>query len=394
MVFVTAYLGGTHGTAKSARDFLRSLLVSSDDVKVVSPICEEFPALLSNVTLSQPEWLTPPIGFNLPRKPWQFGSRMIKSLINDKLNTTKFIKKTGDDLVFINGWASYGYWQSMESYFNGKKVLIVRESPRHFAGPDRDTSLLKMIDVFSRFDHLIFVSDIVRREWLKNNEIRNISCSVLPNCCEEEEATKYLAFDRNLLRQEYGFTPNDFVVFCPGTIEYRKGQDLLLNVVPMLRESIPNLRVLFVGDPVTIWGQNILKSISMVNHESTIIHWNAKPDLFELFRVSDVLAFPSRAEALPRTILEAMVMKTAIVASSVDGVPELIENNRTGVLFECDDSNGLFNGILALFSNPLLRNQFAEAGFSRYWDNFSRRHQFDRMKIILNELQSSNACLP
>lgn len=388
MIFVTGYLGGTHGTAQSARDFLRSLLASSDNVKVVSPVREEFPSQLCGIKLSRPEWLTPSIGIRLPRRLWKLRPRAVKAWIKDKKHHRDFIKNVDRSLVFVNGWASYSYWQSMETYFKGTKVLIIRESPRHFAGPDRDQSLTEMIDAFSRFDHLIFVSDRVRQEWHQNNKISDIKCYVLPNCCEEEDATRYMALDRNLLRTKNGFTPQDFIVICPGTIEYRKGQDLLLKVIPKLREAIPRLRILYVGDAATQWGQDFLQSVARDNIENTITHWHARPGLFDLLRMADVLAFPSRAEALPRTILEAMVMKTPVVASSVDGVPELIDNGQTGLLFECNDSEGLLNGILSLYSNLELRTQFSEAGYARYWNHFSRIQQFVRMKMILSELEA------
>lgn len=391
MIFVTAYLGGTHGTAKSARDFLRALLASSDSVKVISPVQEEFPPQLCDVKLSRPEWLTPPAKIDLPSRPWNLSLPVIKNWLKYKKQERDFVNNVERTFVFVNGWASYNYWQTMETYFKGIKVLIVRESPRHFAGPDREKSLSEMADVLSRFDQLLFVSDRVRQEWLQNIKLRKIKSYVLPNCCEEEAAAECLTFDRNLLRSEYGFGADDFIVICPGNVEHRKGQDLLFKVVPKLRESIPHLKVLFVGDAETQWSHLFLQSIAQDNIHNTIRHLYAKPDIFALLRMADVMAFPSRAEALPRTILEAMVMKTPVVASSVDGVPELIDNGHTGILFDCDDSDELFNGILTLYLHPDLRVNFSESGSSRYWNNFSRIHQFSRLKAILSELESSNS---
>lgn len=385
ITFFTAYLGGTHGTAKSARDFIRALLACHGSVRVLAPAQELFPERLCDTELSTPEWLIMPKGIKPPHKLNEFNITRIIEWLKD-VRALRCLRSS--EMVIVNGWASYALWQVVKDSFSGLKVMVVRESPRHFNGPDRNHFPPDLLSGFSSFDHLIFVSERVCYEWRQYAALSSKPYSVLYNCCEEEVAAERLAGDRSILRAKYGFSPDNFVVLCPGTIEHRKGQDLLLKIVPSLREAIPHLRILYVGDVATEWGQNFIQSIADSNLENTVTHWHAQPDLFDLLHVADVLAFPSRAEALPRTILEAMAMKTPVVASSVDGIPELIENGRTGLLFECDDSEGLFNGIMLLYSNPALRNQYAEAGFSRYWNIFSREHQFKRMKVILNVIET------
>ncbi|MBW2598187.1 MAG: glycosyltransferase, partial [Deltaproteobacteria bacterium] len=85
-------------------------------------------------------------------------------------------------------------------------------------------------------------------------------------------------------------------------------------------------------------------------------------------------------------ILEAMVMKTPVVASDVDGIPELIENGVTGLIFPSDDKTGLLSAILRFYRDPEFRNQLSESGSDRYWSYFSRRHQFERMSVVLEEI--------
>jgi glycosyltransferase involved in cell wall biosynthesis len=387
ITFVTAYLGGTHGTAKSARDFLRALMANYANVKVVSPVQEEFPAQLCGVMLSKPIWLDVPSGtFRFPCRPWQLRLGNISAWIKETKIRYIFKKEVNSSVVIVNGWASYEYWLSVKRYFNGTKVLIIRESPRHFGNSNHEQSLSEITEIFSKFDHLIFVSERVKLEWIQNLALKNQACSVLPNCCEEEEATECLALDRDQLRSQYGFTPQDFILFCPGTVEYRKGQDLLLKIVPALQESIPNLKVLFVGDVFFDWGQSFLQSIPEEMKGSVIIHRNALPGIIELLRAADILVFPSRAEAMPRTILEAVAVQTPVVASAVDGIPEIVENNRTGLLFECNDCDGLYKSIVTMHQDPDKRTQFAKSGFELYWAHFSRAHQFRKLHAIVSDL--------
>ncbi len=383
ITFFTAYLGGTHGTAKSARDFLRALLACHDSVNVVSPCREQFPSIMCDTKLSTPEWLCMPKVIKFPLMPWNINSSVVMEWVKAKKAFRDLRKMKLNDFVIVNGWASCGHWQIVKNGFECPKVIIIRESPRHFSGPDRDELLQNLLEVFSSFDYIIFVSERVCNEWRHYEEIAIKPYSVLPNCCEEEEILQYTALERSSLREQFGFH-DDFVVLCPGTIEYRKGQDLLLDVVPELCSKIPNLKVLFVGDPATKWGEELLRSAYGHVMNGTVIHCYSKPSIIDLLHASDVLAFPSRAEAMPRTILEAMAIKIPVVASDVDGIPELIQDGKTGLLCSKDDKAGLSMAISLLYENPDLRKRMSDSASERYWAHFSRRHQFDRVSHILD----------
>jgi len=386
ITFFSAYIGATHGTAKSARDFLRALLACHDSVRVISPAREHFPARICEKDLSEPEWCHMPQDLRLSLSLRNIRQINLKEWLQGKKTINRLRKLQLSDVVIVNGWASYGHWQLVKDLSKGQKVIIVRESPRHFSGPDRNDSPPDLLRGFASFDHLIFVSERVCHEWREYKELACKPYSVLPNCCEEEEAVRFASNSRVVLRTQMGFRPDDFVVLCPGSIEHRKGQDLLLDVAPRLKSQIPNLRVLLVGDPATEWGKTLLHAIRGDLQDNAVVHWLAKPGIMDLLHAADVLAFPSRAEAMPRTILEAMVMKTPVVASDVDGIPELIENGVTGLIFPSDDKAGLLSAILRFYRDPEFRNQLSESGSDRYWSYFSRRHQFERMSVVLEEI--------
>lgn len=386
ITFFTSYLGGTHGTAKSARDFLRALLANQTSVKVVAPNQEQFPDSLCDRKLSTPEWLEMPKWIQPPGSLHEFNPTRIIEWIRDK----KAFRRLGSNkIVIVNGWASYDQWILVKHLYAGPKVIIVRESPRHFAGPDRINLPPDLLGGFSSFDCLIFVSERSCYEWRQYAVIASKPYAVLPNCCEEEDVIQCAVQGREAVREKLGFRPDDFVVICPGTIEHRKGQDLLLDVVPELHSQIPNLKIVLVGDPATKWGIDLLKTIPGDMPARTIEHRNAMPDIMDLLYAADLLVFPSRAEALPRTILEAMVMKTPVVASDVDGIPELIDDGESGLLFSSDDKEGLLKAILRCYVEPGLREKMTKKASDKYWGSFSRSIQFSRMADVLQTLQHS-----
>jgi len=384
ITFFTAYLGGTHGTAKSALDFLRALLTCQDVVHVVAPDRAHLPTTIGSKNLGRVVWFDLPRETRFPRTLSEF--RTIRTYLCD---CSKNRRLPSSDLVIVNGWASYESWVKSHKRFTGTKAMIVRESPRHFSGPDRNNILPDLIAGFTSFDHLIFVSRKVRSEWYRYPGFSEIPSSFLPNCCEEEDAALYLLKDRDELRMELGLRADEFIVLCPGTIEHRKGQDLLVEALPKLVGSIPRLRILMVGNPSTQWGADLIKKGNDQEFSGYITYWPARPGIMDLLRVADVMAFPSRAEALPRTVLEAMAMGTPIVASDVDGIPELVAHQESALLFNHDQKEDFSDSLIELFKNTDLRQKIAENAKKRYQTEFSREKQFERISAVLNLIMQS-----
>src|SRR5579871_1557486 len=103
IVFVTAYLGDPHGTAKSARDFLRGLLACSDNVMVLSPTRDEMPHQLCGRRLSTPVWLDGPAGGRLPRKIWRLRPPVVQRWWRTQQRKKFLEQMEGTKLAIVNG---------------------------------------------------------------------------------------------------------------------------------------------------------------------------------------------------------------------------------------------------------------------------------------------------
>jgi glycosyltransferase involved in cell wall biosynthesis len=85
----------------------------------------------------------------------------------------------------------------------------------------------------------------------------------------------------------------------------------------------------------------------------------------------DVLAVPSYDEGLPRVVLEAMAMQVPVVASSVGGIPEAIEDGRSGLLVAPGDEEALAAALDRVLEDPALGARLGEAARSRVLDEFN-----------------------
>ena len=137
----------------------------------------------------------------------------------------------------------------------------------------------------------------------------------------------------------------------------------------MALEGAP-IRVLIYGDgPLK---QNLQNQIDGLGLESVIklIGLAQHQELFEVMSAADVFAFPSHHEPFGLAGAEAMALGTAVVASSVDGLPEVIEDRISGRLVPANDPQALADTIRELIANPDLRRSLALAGQQRTREKF------------------------
>ena len=146
-------------------------------------------------------------------------------------------------------------------------------------------------------------------------------------------------------------------------------------VVPRLKNQ-----VLYLGRDSFEKGIDILKSIeNKIN--AKIIYCTNMPweeAMIELQR-SSILIIPSRIESIPQTIKEAYYFKTPVIATNVGGIPEIIDNDKTGILIPTEDPLALIDSVNSLLIDDLkiktLTNNAYKFVLTNYsWDNLLPRY--------------------
>jgi len=96
------------------------------------------------------------------------------------------------------------------------------------------------------------------------------------------------------------------------------------------------------------------------------------------YRAADIYVHPARAENFPLAVLEAMSCGVPVVASDAGGIPEMVADGETGLLFRAGDSEHLARQLTVLLEDPGLRARFSEAGAARARAEFTLELQVDR----------------
>jgi len=174
-----------------------------------------------------------------------------------------------------------------------------------------------------------------------------------------------------------------FIVFI-GSLEERKGIKYLIKAFPLIKTIIPDIKLLIVGKPLP--GQKgYLNKLKRLANDENIIFTGPRPDVCDIISAGSVVAVPSLSEAFGRIIIEAMACGKPVVASNVGGIPEIIEDGKTGLLVPPKDEKALAGAIIKLFTSKGLADSIAAAGASNVEQRFTIDHQVKEIEGIIDE---------
>lgn len=161
------------------------------------------------------------------------------------------------------------------------------------------------------------------------------------------------------VRDEFGVGKGPLLVSI-GRLTEQKGHRYLLAALPSLLATWPELRCVIIGEGDL--GETLNKLAVRLGLASTCVFAGARTDIPVILAAADLLVLPSVSEGFPFVLLEALAMGRPVVASRVNGVPELIEDRKTGRLVPPRDSQALASVIRELLLDPPQAAAMGEQG--------------------------------
>ena len=165
------------------------------------------------------------------------------------------------------------------------------------------------------------------------------------------------------------------------TFEYKKAHDVLLKAFARLAKDIPDIDLVILGGNGHAWQEvNNLVRAAGLQQRVTCLRDVPHPEVLAYMERAAVFVLPSRAEGLPIAMLEAGAFGVPVVASRVDGIPEVINSEEVGILVECEDDQALEAALRKLLNNDALRvalgqqlqkRVLAEFTWQKAWEKYS-----------------------
>src|SRR5262249_50140252 len=151
----------------------------------------------------------------------------------------------------------------------------------------------------------------------------------------------------------------------------------------------PESRVLLVGDGPLRADLEALAATLGVGDRVTFAGYRDRPERF--LRLMDVFALTSRSEGMPLAILEAWAAGLPVVASRVGGIPEVVADGRTGLLFPAGDDAGLATHLDRLLTDSVAARALGEAGRAEVREKFDVRTMCDTYQRYYRALLRARA---
>lgn len=184
------------------------------------------------------------------------------------------------------------------------------------------------------------------------------------------------------LPQEYLFTA--------GHLIHRKGIDVLIEALAVARDQGEVMNLVVAGEgPERQKFSNLAREVGLTEN----IHFvgdQPHETVLDLLKNCLFFVLASRAEGMPLVIAEAMACGKAVVATNVDGIPEIVQEGRTGLLVGPDDARSLAEAIITVYRNPTVRQELGSHGKELVWREYAWEAIATRYLSLFKELSRNS----
>jgi len=185
-------------------------------------------------------------------------------------------------------------------------------------------------------------------------------------------------------QQQFGFTPETPVIGIIANLRKMKGHTTIIDALPRIQQQVPNVKCLFVGEDL-LHGE-IHRYVQARGLAQDIILTGWRQDIPEILALLDLFLLPSLWEGLPTSIAEAMVMQKPVVASTVGGIPELVEHGATGYLIPPNDPRALADAVIAVLTQPERARHMGLAGYAKVQREFAMETVIAKTEAVYDRL--------
>jgi glycosyltransferase involved in cell wall biosynthesis/GT2 family glycosyltransferase len=230
------------------------------------------------------------------------------------------------------------------------------------------------------------------------------SCAVRANSqaiVDEIERSYHFTFDKTKTRvvphgmarrerKQGGSANAGTEILFVGRLEQRKGIDVLLAAIPTVMETEPQVRFRIIGDDSLAGPDGKTFRAAFVAQYAKQpwfgnVRFEGRVDdtvLDEAYANTDIFVAPSRFESFGLVFLEAMREGKAVIGCRAGGMPEVVQDEVTGLLVAPGDAAALTQAILRLVRDPGLRASMGDAGYAAFAEKFTSERMAEGSAVL------------
>jgi len=195
---------------------------------------------------------------------------------------------------------------------------------------------------------------------------------------------------RLALRTQYGLTERDYVFGVMARLDFQKGHIYLFEAVRQLIARRSDFKLLVIGDGVL--RDELRRKVLELGIQPQVIFTGFQRDLPGYQAILDVHVLPSLFEGLPLGLIEASAMERSVIATSVDGTPEVIIDGKTGILVPPRDPEKLAQAMEYALNNKGEMVEMGKRGRSYVLEHFTLASQINETEALYESLIAGQVC--
>lgn len=237
--------------------------------------------------------------------------------------------------------------------------------------------------LYRRLDKLICLTEPHRENLQTHLNIAPEKLEIIPNMVDTERFSPARASKK--LREAYSIAPDTCLIGVVGRLDEHKGQREAILAMEGLQKYGARLHLVLIGEdtlnnPGT--GEKLRALVRERGLENRIDFTGFLDPVEEAMASLDILLVPSSAETFGRTIIEGMACGLPVIATRAGGVPDIIQDGKTGLLVNPQDSQDLARAIEKLLLEPEERRRIGQRARERAQEVYSRRLIEERLESL------------
>jgi colanic acid/amylovoran biosynthesis glycosyltransferase len=180
-----------------------------------------------------------------------------------------------------------------------------------------------------------------------------------------------------------------FTILFIGRLVAVKGQAILLEAVALLRARGHSVNVVIAGDgPLRPTLEHLAEELELADQVS-FLGAVGQDEIQAVYAEASVFCLPSFAEGVPGVLMEAMAMELPVVSTRITGVPELVDDGRTGLLVAPGRTDQLAGALERLLVDPALRRKMGSLAREKVVREFNTQTSADQVyELFASYLES------
>lgn len=203
----------------------------------------------------------------------------------------------------------------------------------------------------------------------------------------EKDLFHFTSQEKQKIRNQLFKAKNgETIILTIAALHPRKGLKYLIKAYKEIYEQKNDTRLIIIGEgPEKNELKKLAKKLKIADHIEFLGH---QENISRILKTCDIFVLPSIKEAFGLVLLEAMAAQLPIVATNVGGIPEIIEDRKTGFLVPPQDSRALAQALLMLINNKALREKIAFLGLHRA-KLFDIHGMVEKTKKVYDQVKNS-----